>query len=183
MASVGLLGSATPSPFASMPQRAQVDGMNCIQPTAPAELGPRFLPKLVSTLLIAPSTSQGMPYVLPAACQMLRRAEKDMDPVCGAADVNAMGPAGVVVEKPRLLPVCGRTTRNVSAEAVLERASASTAPRMGTRRLMAPYWPATRSRGSASVSSAAGSGSSSGSGAGSEDGIPATVSSLSARSS
>src|SRR5215472_4722128 len=121
-----------------MPQRAQVDGMNCIQPTAPAELGPRFCPKLVSTLLMAPSTSQGMPYVLPAACQMPRRSAKDIGPVCEGADVNAIGPAAGAVEKPTLPPVCGRTTRNVSAEAVLERVSASTAPRRGTSRLMAP---------------------------------------------
>ena len=43
--------------------------MNCIQPTAPAELGPMFLPKFDSTLLIAASTCQGMPYVAPARCQ------------------------------------------------------------------------------------------------------------------
>src|SRR5438045_5232771 len=82
MASVGLLGSATPSPFASTPHRAHVEGMNCIQPIAPAELGPRLLPKLVSTLLMAASTVHGMPYVLPAACQMPRRAAKDIGPVC-----------------------------------------------------------------------------------------------------
>ena len=61
IASVGLSGSAIPSPFASMPHRAQVEGMNCIQPIAPAELGPRFCPKFVSTLLIAASTVHGMP--------------------------------------------------------------------------------------------------------------------------
>ena len=35
--------------------------MNCIQPNAPAELGPMFRPKLDSTLLIEASTSQGIP--------------------------------------------------------------------------------------------------------------------------
>ena len=35
--------------------------MNCIQPTAPAELGPMFWPKFDSILLIAASTCQGMP--------------------------------------------------------------------------------------------------------------------------
>jgi len=35
--------------------------MNCIQPIAPAELGPMLRPKFDSTLLIAASTDQGMP--------------------------------------------------------------------------------------------------------------------------
>ena len=35
--------------------------MNCIQPTAPAELGPMLRPKLDSILLIAASTCQGTP--------------------------------------------------------------------------------------------------------------------------
>src|SRR5687768_2130050 len=52
-----------------MPQRSQVSGMNCIQPTAPAELGPMLRPKLDSILLIAPSTCQGIPYAEPARCQ------------------------------------------------------------------------------------------------------------------
>src|SRR6185312_14711727 len=69
MASSGLHGLAIPSPFASTPQRSQVDGMNCIQPIAPAELGPMFWPKLDSTLLIAARTFQGMPYAAPARCQ------------------------------------------------------------------------------------------------------------------
>ena len=42
--------------------------MNCIQPMAPAELGPMLRPKLDSTLLIAASTCQGIPYVAPAFC-------------------------------------------------------------------------------------------------------------------
>src|SRR5438445_13860083 len=52
-----------------MPQRSQVSGMNCIQPTAPAELGPMLRPKFDSTLLIAASTCHGMPYADPARCQ------------------------------------------------------------------------------------------------------------------
>ena len=44
-----------------MPQRSHVSGMNCIQPTAPAELGPMLRPKFDSILLIAPSTCQGTP--------------------------------------------------------------------------------------------------------------------------
>ena len=40
--------------------------MNCIHPTAPAELGPMFRPKFDSILLIAASTSHGIPYAEPA---------------------------------------------------------------------------------------------------------------------
>src|SRR3569833_1336065 len=58
-----------PSPSASTPQRYQVSGMNCIQPMAPAELGPMLRPKLDSTLLIAPSTCHGIEYAAPARCQ------------------------------------------------------------------------------------------------------------------
>ena len=50
-----------PSPSASRPQRSHVDGMNCIQPTAPAELGPMLPPKFDSILLIDASTFHGMP--------------------------------------------------------------------------------------------------------------------------
>ncbi len=35
--------------------------MNCIQPIAPAELGPMLRPKFDSILLIAASTFQGTP--------------------------------------------------------------------------------------------------------------------------
>src|SRR6266446_6312113 len=67
-ASSAFHGSATPSPFASVPQRNHVSGMNCIHPIAPAELGPMLRPKFDSTLLIAASTCQGMPYAAPARC-------------------------------------------------------------------------------------------------------------------
>ena len=43
--------------------------MNCIHPTAPAELGPMLRPKFDSTLLIAARICQGIPYEDPAACQ------------------------------------------------------------------------------------------------------------------
>ncbi len=43
--------------------------MNCIHPTAPAELGPMLRPKFDSILLIAPSTSHGTPYAAPADFQ------------------------------------------------------------------------------------------------------------------
>src|SRR5438128_11932959 len=75
MASVAFHGSAMPSPSASTPQRNQVEGMNCIQPTAPAELGPMLCPKLDSILLIAARTCQGIPYAAPACCQIPCRVE------------------------------------------------------------------------------------------------------------
>ena len=40
--------------------------MNCIQPTAPDELGPMLRPKFDSILLIAASTCHGIPYDAPA---------------------------------------------------------------------------------------------------------------------
>src|SRR5438309_11938212 len=70
IASSAFHGSATPSPSASTPQRSHVEGMNCIQPIAPAELGPMLRPKFDSTLLIAASTCQGMPYAAPASRQI-----------------------------------------------------------------------------------------------------------------
>src|SRR3954465_12880393 len=69
IASAAFPGAATPSPPASTPQRSHVDGMNCIQPTAPAELGPMLPPKFDSILLIAASTFQGIPYAAPAGCE------------------------------------------------------------------------------------------------------------------
>src|SRR5437660_12503420 len=71
MASVGFHGSATPLPSASVPHRSHVEGMNCIQPIAPAELGPMLRPKLDSILLIAASTFHGTPYAWPALCHTL----------------------------------------------------------------------------------------------------------------
>jgi hypothetical protein len=41
--------------------------MNCIHPSAPAELGPMFRPKSDSILLIAARTSHGTPYAAPAS--------------------------------------------------------------------------------------------------------------------
>ena len=48
--------------------------MNCIQPTAPAELGPMLRPKFDSILLIAASTCHGIPYAAPAPSQSARRS-------------------------------------------------------------------------------------------------------------
>src|SRR2546423_12459287 len=56
--------------------------MNCIQPTAPAELGPMFRPKFDSILLIAPSTDHGIPYAWPARRQSAWRSVVDRS--CGA---------------------------------------------------------------------------------------------------
>ena len=80
--------------------------MNCIQPTAPAELGPRFWPKFVSTLLMPASTVHGMPYALPAASQMLCSAAKDIGPlwavVKGIAPVVLELGANVTTPAPRV---------------------------------------------------------------------------------
>ena len=55
------------SPLASTPYASQVEGRNCIQPTAPAVETLRLVPKAVSIRLIAASTSQGIPYWVPQA--------------------------------------------------------------------------------------------------------------------
>src|SRR3954453_18999971 len=87
IASEAFQGSATPSPSASRPQRSHVDGMNCIQPTAPAELGPMFSPKFDSILLIAASTFPGRPETAPARCHSS----------CSAFTSSRCGAAGGVV--------------------------------------------------------------------------------------
>ncbi len=51
--------------------------MNCIQPIAPAELGPMLRPKFDSILLIAASTGQGMPYIAPAPIHSVLSAGVD----------------------------------------------------------------------------------------------------------
>ena len=56
-----------PSPLASTPYISQLEGMNCIQPIAPALETLRLVPKAVSILLIEASTSQGIPYSVPQA--------------------------------------------------------------------------------------------------------------------
>src|SRR5215470_6561667 len=112
--------------------------MNCIQPTAPAELGPRLAPKLVSTLLIAASTGQGIPYVAPAACQMPRKAPNDIGPFCAPELVNATtGPVPWADDTAAELLECECAMRKVSAAALPERARATTTPRRGRSRLMA----------------------------------------------
>src|SRR3954468_5626952 len=80
-----------PSPSASTPQRSHVDGMNCIQPTAPAELGPMFCPKLDSILLIEASTCHGIPYVDPARCQSTWSAETGSCCTVAGGEVKATG--------------------------------------------------------------------------------------------
>src|SRR5438128_5773548 len=78
-----------PLPSASTPQRSHVEGMNCIQPTAPAELGPMLRPKFDSTLLIAASTCQGIPYADPACCQSAWSCWKPR--TCGCAGACEIG--------------------------------------------------------------------------------------------
>src|SRR5262249_3999123 len=67
------------------------EGMNCIQPIAPAELGPMFSPKFDSTLLIAASTFHGIPYAAPARCQSSCRAFRSSRCVSAGGDVNETG--------------------------------------------------------------------------------------------
>src|SRR5205823_11425194 len=97
-----------PSPFASVPQRSQVDGMNCIQPIAPAELGPMLRPKFDSTLLIAASTCQRIPYAAPARCHS--------DASCGY--VSCCGSVGGDVQASCSEPVIPGTSAAGSAVCV-----------------------------------------------------------------
>src|SRR5215210_21691 len=69
--------------------------MNCIHPTAPAELGPMLRPKFDSILLIEASTCQGMPYVAPARCQRAFNSGKES--VRGAS-VETVHPGGRRIE-------------------------------------------------------------------------------------
>ena len=52
-------GPVWPNP--SIPQTAQVDGRNCIGPSAPALDGPMFVPSALSIWPIAASTVQDSP--------------------------------------------------------------------------------------------------------------------------
>src|SRR6266513_778517 len=114
MASSALHGSAMPSPFASTPQRSQVEGMNCIQPIAPAELGPMLRPKSDSILLIAASTGQGMPYIAPAPIQRVFSVDIDIceSPEGSTPNAEAGGAAGVGADTGAADGVDG-TTANV----------------------------------------------------------------------
>src|SRR5207253_4383409 len=75
----------------STPQRSHVDGMNCIQPIAPAELGPMFSPKFDSILLIAARTSHGIPYAAPARCHSSCRDGRSSCCRSAGGLVNAAG--------------------------------------------------------------------------------------------
>ena len=97
--------------------------MNCIQPIAPAELGPMLRPKFDSTLLIAASTCQRMPYAAPARCH--KDKSFGYDSCCGiagglvqpsgkapdSAGVDALGKATCIV-------AAGTTTQVPPARAV-----------------------------------------------------------------
>ena len=62
-----VVGILAPVAVGVQPVRCQLEGRNCIQPSAPALEMFRLVPKPVSILLIAASTSQGMPYSVPQA--------------------------------------------------------------------------------------------------------------------
>src|SRR5436305_14581591 len=69
--------------------------MNCIQPIAPAELGPMLRPKSDSTLLIAASTCQGIPYCAPAPCQSPRSCPwSSTSGWAGGGGMNAVAAVG-----------------------------------------------------------------------------------------
>src|SRR5262249_52623364 len=95
--------------------------MNCIQPIAPAELGPMLRPKSDSILLMAARTCQGMPYCAPApihsACRLAIDVGADgaevwpapkLENETGGASGCDAGPAGADAR-------LGGTTTNVSA--------------------------------------------------------------------
>src|SRR2546429_3003658 len=132
MASEARHGSATPSPSASTPQRSHVEGMNCIQPIAPAELGPMLRPKFDSTLLIAASTCHGMPYAAPASRQSALSSAYES---CSGRAGGVPSDAGRTIDPGRfgtcaLGSVAGAvTSENVLAEAAPVHASRSPAAR------------------------------------------------------
>ena len=69
--------------------------MNCIQPTAPAELGPMLRPKFDSILLIAASTCHGIPYDAPARSQSARSSSYESSRTGRNADSQAPGGSSI----------------------------------------------------------------------------------------
>src|SRR6058998_1211470 len=112
-----------PLPSASTPQRSHVSGMNCIHPTAPAELGPMFRPKFDSILLIAASTCQGIPYVPPARCQSVCSAGKGRP-----ADEPGTRYAGGTTSEPGAFGACAPTAAGVEGTTVKTGGDAAAAP-------------------------------------------------------
>src|SRR5690348_17021089 len=97
--------------------------MNCIQPTAPAELGPMLRPKFDSTLLIAASTCHGTPYSAPAPCQRPRScAESSCSGTAGGGGTNGV-------------PVLGSTWKT-SVRAVSATSASSTCACSAARRMV-----------------------------------------------
>ena len=66
-------GPGWPNPV--MPHSAQVDGRNCIGPSAPALDGPSLEPSPLSISLIAASTVQDMPGQYSSADALVQRQE------------------------------------------------------------------------------------------------------------
>src|SRR5947208_7305221 len=107
--------------------------MNCIQPIAPAELGPMLRPKSDSTLLIAASTCQGMPYAAPASRQIPLS--------CAYESCSDRAGGGVRTIVPGRFGTCALgsaagavTSENVPAEAADAHAQASRSPAARRRR-------------------------------------------------
>src|SRR3954471_3286807 len=99
--------------------------MNCIQPTAPAELGPMLRPKFDSTLLIAARTCHGTPYSAPAPCQSPRSCDESN--CCGTA---GGGGTNAVLDD--------QTTWKTSAVAVAATRERATSARSAARRTGSP---------------------------------------------
>src|SRR5262245_55285070 len=98
--------------------------MNCIHPIAPAELGPMLRPKFDSTLLIAASTCQRIPYAAPARCQRPSScvyesaAGVDGGVMSDVGRTSELASFGVVKLGNERVAAPDGTTANVSARAV-----------------------------------------------------------------
>src|SRR5689334_14824413 len=102
-ASNGFMMSGGPvSPNPSVPQLCQVEGMNCIGPSAPAEDGPSLAPSPLSIWPMAASTVQDRPGQYSAADSRYRSSQPDGRPV---GTLASTGRATVVATGTRLRTV------------------------------------------------------------------------------
>ena len=127
--------------------------MNCIQPTASAELGPMLRPKFDSILLIAASTCHGIPYAAPARAQSACSSSYDssragrngashtpggsrIEPASFGISAlgSATGPSGTTTK----LSGLSGTTANVSADAVPTPSARASSAAAARRRITPP---------------------------------------------
>src|SRR5436305_14901615 len=101
-------GPARPNP--SVPQLRQVDGRNCIGPSAPADDGPSLAPSALSTSPMAASTVQDRPGQYSAADSWYRSSQFAGRP---AGTVSSTGRLVTAVTGTRLrtVPPVPRTAR------------------------------------------------------------------------